>query len=254
MKHTNLALATSAAALLVAAALPFPAPGATSQAAATRPAAASGAAERLHEQLRALFAASDEAYLQRNPLDALSRGDLRYADRFGDLLSDAYFAAEKSAAEADLAALAKLDRAALAPDDRISYDVFRYTRDMDRRGLEPALLRPVVLRPIDHFVGVQTFMPQLASGESLAPFGSVADYENNLKRLEGYIAFLDASIARMRDGVAAGIVQPKLVVRNVVEQLDNLLAEGVEGSTFYRPIRKFPDAVPLTDRERLTAN
>jgi uncharacterized protein (DUF885 family) len=261
MRHTILPLAASATVLLLASALPAPALGAppsgktaTRPAAAARPAAPPAATERLHEQLRALFAASDEAYLQRNPLDALMRGDLRYADRFGDLLSDAYFAAEKRAAEDDLAALATLDRNALSPDDRISYDVFRYTRDMDRRFYEPAVLRPSMLRPIDHFVGVQTFMPQLASGESLAPFGTVADYENNLKRLDGYLKNLDDSIARMREGVAAGIVQPKLVVRNVIDQLDNLLAEGVEGSTFYRPAKKIPDSIPAAERERIASS
>jgi uncharacterized protein (DUF885 family) len=202
--------------------------------------------------LRALFDASDEAQLGRNPIDALFRGDLRYADRFGDYLSDAYFAAERRAAEQDLAALAKIDRAALDPADRVSYDVFRYTRAMDLRGYGPQVLPATVVRPIDHFAGVQTWFPQLSSGEGIAPFADVVDYDNNLKRLDGYVAQLDASIVRLREGLAAGIVQPKLVMANVVEQLDNLLAEGVEGSTFYKPVLKFPAAVAPTDRARLT--
>ena len=41
-----------------------------------------------HDALFALFKASDEASLRLNPLDALFRGDMRYADRFGDLISD----------------------------------------------------------------------------------------------------------------------------------------------------------------------
>lgn len=209
--------------------------------------------DALHERLRVLFAVSDEANLERNPLDALFRGDLRYAGRFGDYLSDGYFAAEKRAAEEDLAALAGIDRAALGPADRISYDVFRYNREIDRRGYEPALLAATVVRPIDHFTGAQSFVPQIASGEGIAPFGSVADYEANLARLGGYLVYLDVAIARMREGLAAGVTQPKLVVRNVIEQLDNLLAEGVEGSTFYKPVLKFPDAVPAAERPRLAA-
>lgn len=209
--------------------------------------------DALHERLRVLFAVSDEASLERNPLDALFRGDLRYAGRFGDYLSDGYFAAERRAAEEDLAALAGIDRTALGPADRISYDVFRYNREIDRRGYEPALLAATVVRPIDHFTGAQSFVPQIASGEGIAPFGSVADYDANLARLEGYLVYLDAAIARMREGLAAGVTQPKLVVRNVVEQLDNLLAEGVESSTFYKPVLKFPDAVPAAERPRLTA-
>lgn len=47
-----------------------------------RVAPAPSAPQRLH----ALFAASDEARLKRSPLEALSRGDLRYADQFGDYI------------------------------------------------------------------------------------------------------------------------------------------------------------------------
>ena len=124
---------------------------------------------------------------------------------------------------------------------------------MDLRGYEPPVLAPTVVRPIDHFAGVQTWIPQVASGEGIAPFRNVEDYEDNLKRLDGYIAKLDASIARMREGLAAGVVQPKLVMANVVEQLDNLLAQGIEGSTFYKPVLKFPDRLPAAERQRLTA-
>ena len=66
-------------------------------------------------KLRALFADSDESHLKRNPLEALIRGDLRYADQFGDYISDAYFAAERRAALDDLAALARIDRGGLGP-------------------------------------------------------------------------------------------------------------------------------------------
>jgi uncharacterized protein (DUF885 family) len=248
-------LAAGAAAVLgaivVGGAAAAPPPPGESAAGAGRAGAPAARSDALHRRMRELFAISDEASLKRNPLDALFRGDLRYADQFGDYLSDAYFAAERRAAEDDLAALARIDRAALGPADRISLDVFRYTRDVDRRGYEPALLAATVVRPIDHFAGFHTFVPQLASGQGIAAFDDVAAYENNLKRLAGYVAYLDAAIGRMRQGLAAGVTQPKLVVRNVVEQLDNLLAEGVEGSTFYQPVLKFPAAVPEAERTRL---
>ena len=43
-----------------------------------------------HDRLFDLFKASDEAYLKRNPMDAIQRGDRRYADRLGDMISDEY--------------------------------------------------------------------------------------------------------------------------------------------------------------------
>ena len=77
------------------------------------------------QRLAALFAADDEASLQRNPLNAMFRGDMRYADRFGDFISDAYFANERKAAEANLEALKTIDRDKLNATDKIAYDVFK---------------------------------------------------------------------------------------------------------------------------------
>ncbi|QYE34530.1 DUF885 domain-containing protein [Polymorphobacter sp. PAMC 29334] len=222
-----------------AVAQPTPSPAAT----ATTPAA----------QLKALFHESDEGQLKRNPIQALVRGDPRYANEFGDYITDAYYAAEKQAAVDELAALAKIDRKALNANDRISYDVFKWQRSTDLKGYDPALLRTATDRPIDHFSGFQTFMPDLSSGEGAAPFKTVADYDNNLKRLAGYVVLLDRSIGRMQQGLADGVTNPKLVMQNVVGQLDALNAEGVEGSTFYKPVKKFPDSIPAADRTRLTA-
>jgi uncharacterized protein (DUF885 family) len=192
------------------------------------------------------------APLRRNPIQGLFRGDLRYADRFGDYITDAYFEGEKQAAVDDLAGLSRIDRKALSIDDRVSYDTFKWQRTTDLKGFEPGLLRTATDRPIDHFSGFQTFMPDLSSGEGAAPFKTVADYDNNLKRIAGYVVLIDRSIGRMKQGLADGVTNPRLVMQNVIGQLDALNAEGVEGSTFYKPVKKFPDAIPAADRARLT--
>jgi uncharacterized protein (DUF885 family) len=77
------------------------------------------------QRLTALFAADDAASLERNPLNAMFRGDMRYADRFGDFISDAYFANERKAAEANVEALKSIDRDQLNATDKIAYDVFK---------------------------------------------------------------------------------------------------------------------------------
>ena len=48
--------------------------------------------------LAALFKTSDEDSLRRNPINALSRGDLRYAGELGDYPSDVFYDAERKAA------------------------------------------------------------------------------------------------------------------------------------------------------------
>ena len=206
-----------------------------------------------HDALFALFKASDEASLVLNPIDALFRGDLRYADRFGDYLSDDYYAATRAAAEHDRAALKAIDRNLLSDTDAIAYDTFQYMTDESLARLDPTLLALTRVRPLNHFSGIQGFYPTLSSGKGAAPFATVADYENNLKRHVGYAHFLDAAIERFREGKAAGVVETKLTIRNVIDQFETQLALKPEDSPFYGPIKQFPAAIGAADRARLTA-
>lgn len=205
------------------------------------------------EKLRALFHESDEANLKRNPLVGIFRGDLRYADRLGDYCSDAYFAAEKAAAEGELAALQKIDRLKLNEVDRIAYDVFKYGKEQTLKGFEDAIFRVTVVRPINHFSGVHTFYPTFASGKGAAPFRTLADYENNLKRHSQFPAVLECAIDRFRQGLAAGIVETRMTIRNVIEQLDLQLKQKPEESPYYGPVTEFPGGISEADRERLRA-
>ncbi len=205
-------------------------------------------------QLKQLFADSDEDNLKRNPISALFRGDLRYADRLGDYISDGYFAAERKATEKELKRLTSIDRNALNMTDRISYDVFKWQADTTLRGLQPDMLALTAVRPIDHFFGFHTFYPDLASGRGAAPFKTLADYDNNLRRHREFILLLDRAIGRFREGMKSGVVQPKLVVNNVIDQLNLQLAQGVEGSTYYGPVKVFPEGISATDQSRLRSD
>lgn len=204
-------------------------------------------------KLKQLFYASDERDLKNDPLQAIFRGDMRYADRFGEYLTDARTAQDKRNVEQDLAAIAAIDRSKLTRVDQIAYDVFRNGREVALRGFAPNLVAIDRLLPLSHFGGFQTFYPDFASGKGGAPFKTVADYENNLRRNAGYAAVYDRAIARFREGMAKGVTQPKLVVRNMIGQFDNLIAEGVEKSTIYAPVTMFPASIPTADRTRLTA-
>ncbi|HEX8466526.1 MAG TPA: DUF885 domain-containing protein [Allosphingosinicella sp.] len=225
-------------------------------AASSRPEATSTAEaprQSASQTLAALFRDSDEASLRRNPIQATARGDLRYADRLGDFFSDAYYNAEREAARADLAALSAIDRDALSAGERVAYDVFKWQRGTDLRGLEGEIFAATVVRPIDHFNGFHTFFAEINSGQGIAPYKTVKDYENGLARARDFARLAEGAIARMEQGLAAGVVQPKLVMTNVLEQLDAMLAEGVEGSSFYRPVANFPAEVPEAERSRLRA-
>ncbi len=205
-----------------------------------------------HDRLFELFKQSDEAYLKRNPLQALFRGDMRYADRIGDLYSDAHFQAEKAAAEHDLAALGTIPRDQLDATDRIAYDVFQYQTKDTLRALQPDLLQLTEALPMNHFYGLHTQYPTISSGQGGAPYATVEDYENSLKRNQDFAANIDQAIVQWRKGEAEGVVDTKLTVRNMIEQIDNQLKLKPEDSPYWGPIKAFPASIKPADRARLT--
>ncbi|MCH8683961.1 DUF885 domain-containing protein [Pedomonas mirosovicensis] len=204
------------------------------------------------QQLAQLFKDSDETNLRLNPINALARGDMRYADRIGDYLSDEYAAAVYQAKQQDLARLATIDRSALSPDNAIYYDVFKYETELALRFASKPLETIQTQLPIDHFYGMHTFFPDLSSGQSIAPYKTVKDYEDGLKRMDNFVVVMDRAIVRMREGINAGHVQPQVVVNNVIGQLDTIIKQGVENSTYYLPIKNMPADFSASDKARLT--
>ena len=205
------------------------------------------------QRLAALFAADDEASLKRNPLNAMFRGDIRYADRFGDFISDTYFDNERSAAQANLDGLKTIDRAKLNDTDQIAYDVYKQSQIDALKGLSKEIMDLTVVRPLNHFFGFHTFYPTFASGQGAAPFKTVQDYENNLKRHKEFIVLMDASIGRFRQGMASGVFETKMTIRNVIDQLNTQLAQKTEESPYYGPLLKFPADFSDADKARLTS-
>ena len=228
--------------------------GATSLAWPAAKATAEDTAERqaASDRLRAVFTESDDAYLRNNPIFGLFRGDRRFADQFGDYISDAYFAAEREAAERDLQALQSVDRSLLSPAEQVSADAFEWAARDRLASLEPEILAASAVRPIDHKTGFHIRFPEASSGQSYAPFRTLADFESNLSRMDGYAIYLDRSIERFREGITTAVVQPRLVVDNVIAQLDSQLAAGVGQSLFLQPLLRFPDDIAEEDRARLS--
>ncbi|AKM06252.1 DUF885 domain-containing protein [Pelagerythrobacter marensis] len=247
MNSLRLALAATTALSLC---LTAPAASAAAQGAETSPVEAREQTE--HDRLFALFAAANEKYLALNPIMALFRGDMRYADRLGGFLTDEYNAQTIAFARENLAALAKIDRTALNATDQLAYDVFEYNQRNTLKDYAPDILALTEVRPINHFFGYHTFYPTFASGQGAAPFKTLEDYQNNLSRHAEYVDLIDRSIDRFRQGQATGVYATKLTIGNVVEQLDTQLAMPLEESPLWGPVGMFPDDFSDADRERLT--
>lgn len=209
-------------------------------------------AEQASLQLRALMDASDEAMLDRNPLIGLFRGDLRRAGQFGEPGSPAQVVAEREAAQTELNLLDAVPREALDANDRAAYDSFRWSRQLALEENAAPVAQVWPLMPLDPQGGWHLLIAELSSGQSAAPYRSVADYEAGLSRLDGFIAWLGLATAQMQQGIARGVVQPKVTVTQLIAQFDQLATQSVTDSPFYGPVRQMPDSFSPTDRERLT--
>ncbi|HJV91274.1 MAG TPA: DUF885 domain-containing protein [Holophagaceae bacterium] len=202
------------------------------------------------QKLKALLDAFWEETLQRNPLQATAIGDDRYNDRFPNSLSPAWQAEDRALTAKWLKAFEGLDRAQLRGQDLLSRDIL--VRDL-REGLEGYRF-PSHLLPLNQAGSMATFFGQLGSGQGFQPFHTAKDYADWLKRADGIVAWMDQAIVNMREGMAKGVVQPKVAMVKVVPQLSALIAEDPEKSVFWGPVVALPKtAIPAAEQTRIAA-
>jgi len=239
----RLLLAAVAAALLTACAAQGP--GRTERAAAAPVAAVPSEAQRLDALVEAYF----EDQLQLRPLLATSIGDRRYNDRYPVSISPEFRAQSEQLERDYLARVQQIDPARLAGQDLLSYQVFKSAREREIEGFR----FPGHLIPLNQFYSAPNGFAQLGSGSGMQPFETVQDYENFLKRVDGFVAWVDQAIVNMREGVAKGYTLPRVLAERVLPQLQAHVVAQPEDSIFWGPVRKLPDGFGAADRERLTA-
>ena len=90
---------------------------------------------------------------------------------------------------------------------------------------------------------------------SQQPFRNEADYRLWFARLKRYPEFMGGAARVMREGAAAGVTIPRIIVQNSLKQLESLAPEpaGIEASALWSPIKRFPEAVSAPAREQLAA-
>ncbi|HEY0973884.1 MAG TPA: DUF885 family protein [Solimonas sp.] len=197
--------------------------------------------------LNRLFSEYWEAALALNPLGATYVGDNRYNDLLPNTFGPEFRTREEAFERAWLARIEAVDPAPLAAQDRLSIEIFKrdLRTDLDARRF------PGYLLPINQFYSMPNQLAQLGSGTSAQPFKTVQDYENWLKRAGKIPALFEQMIVNMREGVTAGVVQPRVLIEKVVPQLDALIHADPAQTLFFRPVASFPDTVPAAEQARL---
>jgi uncharacterized protein (DUF885 family) len=177
--------------------------------------------------------------------------DASGAKTFVDPLSDAYAAARLRAARSAAARLAAIDRSRLTPVDQLAYDVLGFQADETIRVFDSGVFAIQQVTPLDASFGPQVSFPDEASSQT--GLASVQDYEAGLERLRAFAGYMTTAVERLKAGVAQGYLQPKVLVRNVLAQVDVMLAGAPEETPFYRPLLSMPPVIAPPDQARLRA-
>ena len=188
-----------------------------------------------------------EAYARFEPVWATESGDGRFFDQLGLSIAPKNRDAQFALYRGYLKRLATIPRERLNAHEQASYDIVKFE-------LETALRLgafPEHLLPMDQMFNMPAFIANYAGGEGAQPFATPKDYRNYLNRLDQMVAYIDQSIANMREGVKRGIVHPRQPIQSLLPQLKQLQAKSAEESIFYTPIKKLPEGFSAADKRSL---
>ncbi|MDX1660708.1 MAG: DUF885 family protein, partial [Gemmatimonadota bacterium] len=97
--------------------------------------------------------------------------------------------------------LEAIDRDALSPEDRLSYDLYRRDLEMDLEGLR----FPGHLMPITQLGGIHQEAANLLAN---MPARTETDFEAILSRLHGLPEAIDETVVLLEEGLERGVTQP----------------------------------------------
>ena len=192
------------------------------------------------EKLAKLFDDEWEYALRESPTFASSLGDKRYNDCWPDVSLSALTRRHAHQCEV-LKRLAEFEPSEFSDGDKLNYRLFK--RQLEMETAEFPFNWHLV--PLDHRNGIQD---ESSLADSLS-FSTMKDYEDWLARLRTFPKLMDQTIAVMRAGIAARMVQPQIVMSRIPAQIRRQIVEDPTRSLYYKPFLTFASTVP--DREQL---
>ena len=206
--------------------------------------APSAESRKLHEIFDSFF----EAELALFPTFATETGDHRYDDQFEIAISEEHIGAQRRLFQQALKRVEEIKVDEIDGRDRLYLEVLvrNAKLTLDAFKFQQQLM------PVRQLASVAVEFPLLGSGAGAHPFRTVTDYENFLKRIEGFEIWIDTAIANMRKGIELGIVEPKVVIDRTLPQIEAMIVADAKASLFYQSILRMPDSFSQTDRVRLT--
>lgn len=200
--------------------------------------------DRFNEMLDAYY----EESLQLNPVQATFTGDNRFNDQFPNPLAKETVNKYKAYYKKYKEQLAQFEDSTLSDSEKMTKAILNWECD---RNLEGFQFKKEYF-PIDQMWSINLVAGQLASGAGAQPFKTVQDYNNWLKRLDGYVDWMTSAKAKMKEGMAAGYVLPKSLIVKVLPQLEALTVEDLDTHLFYTPVKNFPEIFSGEDKKQIT--
>jgi uncharacterized protein (DUF885 family) len=207
---------------------------------------AAAAAPTNVDKLNALLHEQWEHNLKVNPEFASILGDKRYNDQVSDQSQKA-IDAEIASDKRFLARFTAIDPAGLPEQDALNRSLMISQLTIGLAGVQFKNWE----MPVSQFGGIHLNAPQLVA---LLPFDTVKDYEDYIARLRKAPRSFDETIALMRKGMADGLMPPRILLEQVVDQSAGIAASKPEESPFYAvPDKKMPASFSDADKARLRA-
>lgn len=200
-------------------------------------------------RLTALYEQYWEEQLKLNPLAATFQGDPRYNDQLPNFYSPEYRAQARAFTERWLTSVESIGPEGLTGQDLLSYEIFVRDAKLSVEGDR----FPGWQQPINQFYNFAAMAVQLGSGTGAQPFKTVQDYDNWRKRGARIPGLFDQAIANSREGMKAGVVQPRALMVKVLPQLDALIKPKADDTMFWMPVKNLPASFSDADKARITA-
>ncbi len=137
-----------------------------------------------------------------------------------------------------------IDRAALTPADQVNYDLFRFILADKIAQVE----FESYLMPLNAEGGFHT---GFAFSMDRMPLNTTQEVEKYIRRLTGFRQYAEDHMTLLREGLAKGLTQPKVILHGLPAQLVPFLVGSAEESSFYAPLLELPAHIPDTTQERL---
>jgi uncharacterized protein (DUF885 family) len=199
--------------------------------------------------LAQLFADAWEDGLRESPTYASVLGDRRFNDRWPESNEAAF--TRRAAHAADFLARARaIPQVELCASSQLNRTLFERDYALEVEGEDYGLSGGGNLYgPITQQGGVQ------AAGDLAAQlrFETPKDYEDWIRRMETFPAYVEETIGVMREGMKRKLLYPRVVMQRVTAQIDRQIVTSPEQSAFYKPFTHFPAAIGDAERARMSA-